>query len=85
MKYLLFVQLVLGQEYPSYNFCRVFDPAEYERIIPDMGLQNAWPKNDGINPDYVDKGQVINVSGLDMYVVKGFDCSCPINNRLLIK
>ena len=21
-----------------------------------MGLQNAWPKNDGINPDYQDKG-----------------------------
>ena len=45
-----------AEDYPSYNFCRVFDPRDYEKIIPDMGLQNAWPKNDGINPDYQDKG-----------------------------
>ena len=58
------------EDYPSYNFCKVFDPADYAKIIPDMGLfKDSWPRNDGINPDYVDKGQIVSVSGLDMYVV----------------
>lgn len=57
MRFLGLISCVFAaEEYPSYNFCRVFDPADYASIIPDMGLQNAWPKNDGINPDYVDKG-----------------------------
>ena len=54
---------------PSYNLCRVFDPSEFERIIPDIGLGDAWLRNDGINPDYQDKGKIVTLSGLDMYVV----------------
>ena len=34
-----------------------------------MGLTNQWPRNDGINPDYEEKGEVITIGNLDFYVV----------------
>merc|ERR1711935_811232 len=54
---------------PSHHFCALYgyEPVPYEKIVPDLNLDDAWPsvKNEG----YVEKGRVINIQGLDMYVV----------------
>ena len=59
----------VAEDYPSHHFCALYgyEPVPYEKIVPDLNLKNAWPRVS--NEDYVEKGQVINVQGLDMYVV----------------
>ena len=55
-------------DYPSYNLCKVFNPDRMSSLIPDMGLLNQWPRSE-INPDYEEKGKVITIGDLDLYVV----------------
>ena len=45
----------LDEEYPSHKFCVLYgyEPVPYEKILPDMGLTNAWPKS--VNRNYVPK------------------------------
>ena len=48
----------LDEEYPSHKFCALYgyEPVPYEKILPDMGLLNAWPKV--ANRNYVPKVSV---------------------------
>merc|ERR1712062_565271 len=55
-------------DYPSYNLCKVFNPDQMSSLIPDMGLLNQWPRSE-INPDYEEKGKVITIGDLNLYVV----------------
>jgi len=73
MKYLfwIFVLRIEAQDdsdYPSYNLCKIFDEDMFAKMLPDMGLENAWPKNTE-NPDYVEKGEIVKIGDMEMYVV----------------